>query len=597
MVEPIELKTTEQNEIQYPLGYTCNASGLWKTEKTKSGDYEQIRIGDPITFLGIGCAEDSNGWGSLLEWKSPDGLTRQYLLLFSALHEGKNEWAKHLADRGYNIIPKYRKLIENYLSEMATIHREKILSFPRRIGWLGSSYVLPSRVIGNADAFPQVTLTKSDLYSPRGTKEEWVRASRYCIGNIHFEFALAVAFAGSLMSLADIEFGSTFHLLGSSSCGKSTCQRIACSVWGGRSHKISWNTTDNGLEGIAVRSNDNLLVLDDISQANDRVLDKTSYMIANGEGKTRADRNANDRPTKTWKTIALSSGEESLESKCFEEVKAGQTVRFLDIPVERDMLTTLHGFASAEDIAKTIDSLTGKNYGFAGEQFLEYVVENYESLSATLPDRVKALAKKLRPADADTQVERVSQYFALVQCAGELAQEAGALPKEMDIASCVEKFVSLWLERRGTAGNMEETKIVRRVKMFLLKYGDSSFSLVGEECRSNTRYGYIRRGRDGKKKYMIDEGLFLSEVAKSDNKKLVYSALEKAGMLAGEGGKPTATFRFPEKTKNTRCVALRMPNEELLEEPVEEVVKVPKTGFVFETNPEDDIFRELAEAV
>ena len=591
MVEPFKLETTEQNEIRYPLGYTCNSKGLWKTEKTKSGDYEEIRIGDPITFLGIGCAEDSNGWGSLLEWKSPDGLTRQYLLLFSALHEGKNEWAKNLADRGYNIIPKYRKLIENYLSEMATIHREKILSFPRRIGWLGSSYVLPSRVIGNADAFPQITLNKSDLYSSRGTKEEWVRASRYCIGNIHFEFALAVAFAGSLMSLADIEFGSTFHLLGSSSCGKSTCQRIACSVWGGRSHKISWNTTDNGLESIAVRSNDNLLVLDDISQANDRVLDKTSYMIANGEGKTRSDRNANDRPTKTWKTIALSSGEESLESKCFEEVKGGQSVRFLEVPMERSMLNTLHGFASAEDIAKTIDSLTGKNYGFAGEQFLEYVVENYENLSATLPDKVKALAKKLRPSDADTQVERVSQYFALVQCAGELAQEAGALPKEMDIPTCVEKFVSLWLERRGTSGNMEEAKIVSRVKMFLLKYGDSSFSRKGEECRSNTRYGYIRRGRDGKDKYMIDEALFLKEIAKSDNKKLVYSALEKAGLLAGEGGKPTATFRFPEKNKNTRCVALSMPNEELIEEPVEEVVKVSKTGFVFENNPEDDIFR------
>ena len=600
MVEPFEIETTEKNEIMYPLGYTCNATGLWKTEKTKSGDYEQIRIGDPITFLGIGCAEDSNGWGSLLEWKSPDGLTRQYLLLFSALHEGKNEWAKHLADRGYNIIPKYRKLIENYLSEMATIHREKILSFPRRIGWLGSSYVLPSRVIGNADAFPQINLNECDLYSSRGTKEEWVRASRYCIGNIHFEFALASAFAGSLMRLANIETGSTFHFLGASSSGKSTCQRIACSVWGGRDHSVSWNTTDNGLEGIAVRSNDNLLVLDDISQANEKVIGKTSYMIANGQGKSRANRNGDTKPTKKWRTIALSSGEESLENKMFgvEEIKGGQCVRFLDIPVERDMLATLHGFASAEDIVKTIDSLTGKNYGFAGEQFLEYVVENYENLSASLPDEVKALAKKLRPADADTQVERVSQYFALVQCAGELAQEAGALPKEMDIAACVEKFVSLWLERRGTSGNMEETKIVSRVKMFLLKFGHSSFSRVGEECRSNTRYGYIRRGKDGKDKYMIDEALFLKEIAKSDNKKLVYSALKNAGLLAGEGGKPTATFRFPENdNRNTRCVALRMPNEELLEEPVEEVVKVPASRFIFETSPEEDIFQGLAHAI
>ena len=97
---------------------------------------------------------------------------------------------------------------------------------------------------------------------------------------------------------------------------------------------------------------------------------------------------------------------------------------------------------------------------------------------------------------------------------------------------------------------------------------------------------------------MIDEALFLKEIAKSDNKKLVYSALKNAGLLAGEGGKPTATFRFPENdNRNTRCVALRMPNEELLEEPVEEVVKVPASRFIFETSPEEDIFQGLAHAI
>ena len=69
MIEPFEIEKNEQNEIKYPLGYTCNATGLWKTQKTKSGDYEQIRIGEPITFLGYGCAEDRIGWGVLWEWK------------------------------------------------------------------------------------------------------------------------------------------------------------------------------------------------------------------------------------------------------------------------------------------------------------------------------------------------------------------------------------------------------------------------------------------------------------------------------------------------------------------------------------------------
>jgi uncharacterized protein (DUF927 family) len=67
----------------------------------------------------------------------------------------------------------------------------------------------------------------------------------------------------------------------------------AGSVWGGGGLKgwaRSWRTTDNALEAVAAAHCDLLLCLDEMSEAGAEVVAASSYMLANGAGKSRAAR-------------------------------------------------------------------------------------------------------------------------------------------------------------------------------------------------------------------------------------------------------------------------------------------------------------------
>ena len=599
MVKEIEVETMEQNGIKYPRNYVCNENGLFKVEKNRAGEYEQIRIGSPITFLGIGRDENSNGWGALLEWKSPDGLIRKHLLLFSTLNKPGNEWTEPFSDKGYNINPKCRTDILDFICQMADLNADKVLSFPRKIGWHDNSYVFPKEVIGDSDIVAQIPLNGRNLYAEGGSEEEWNKVAQYAVGNIPFEFALATAFAAPLMRLAGIDTGSCLHFQGVSSCGKTTCLELAASVWGSRDHKGSWRVTDNALESVAMLSNDNLLILDEISQVNGKALGNIAYMVANGEGKGRANRNGDIKEGKKWLTLALSSGEESLSYKMAqdEEVKGGQLVRWLDIPVEPTMVSNLHGFANAGKLADAVKHTTAKNYGFAGKKFVEYLVKHYDRLTANLPDWVDALTDSLVPANADGQVKRAAKVFALIQHAGEFAQKARLLPVEMDIAKCVKTMCDLWLEKRGTIGSSEEEKVVKEVITYLSLFGKIYFEDANGILRGNKCVGYTRKF-NGKTEYYMRRDVFFSEVVKNDNSKMVFKALKNADMLIydkmSSGKDRNDTVRpFPDNGgKKERCICLTMPDSDVVEEAVENKV----SRFVFD-EPNDNLFPEYADAI
>ena len=582
-MEEFEMETMEQNGIMYPKNYISKAEGLFRIEKNKYG-FRYIRIGKPLIFLGVGRDENSNGWGALIEWKSPDGLIRQHLLLFSTLHKPGNEWAEILSYKGYNINPKYRHEIQDFICQISDLNADKILSFPRRIGWQGNAYVFPKKVIGNDDIVPQIALNGRNLYAEGGTEEEWNKVAQYAVGNVPFEFALTTAFAGPLMRLANIDMGSFLHFQGVSSSGKTTCLELAASVWGSREHKGSWRVTDNALENIAVLSNDNLLILDEISQVNGKSLGNIAYMVANGEGKGRANRTGDiNKEGKKWLTLALSSGEESLAQKMGqdEEAKGGQLVRFLDIPVEPAMIKDFHGYADAGSLADAVKRITAKNYGFAGKKFIEYIVTNYARIAENLPDRVATLANELAPANADGQVKRTSKIFALIQHAGEFAQQAHILPVEMNVAECVKTVYDLWLEKRGTIGSIEEDKVVREVKKYLSLYGKHFFE---DDCGillGHKRIGY-RRKFNGKTEYYMRREVFFSEVVKNDNMKMIFKALKNAEMLVYDKGRNDTVRPFPDNDgKRERCICLTMPDTDVVEK-----VVTPASRFVFDDSQE-----------
>lgn len=115
-------------------------------------------------------------------------------------------------------------------------------------------------------------------------------------------------------------------------------------------HVRSWRITDNALEGVAALHNDNVLFLDEVGQVSASVLSDSAYMLANGQAKGRAGREGNMRRVLTWRLLFLSSGELGLADKLAEngmKSRGGQEVRFVGIPVDKSMITELHGLPDA----------------------------------------------------------------------------------------------------------------------------------------------------------------------------------------------------------------------------------------------------------
>ncbi len=243
----------------------------------------------------------------------------------------------------------------------------------------------------------------------------------------------SLAFAGALLDPLGIE-GGGLHLRGQSSRGKTSLLAVAASVWGSPQFIQSWRATANGLEGIASVCNGTLIALDEMGEISGKEAGAAAYMLANGQGKARADRNGNARQAARWRTVILSSGELSLADKMSEagqRIRAGQEVRILDVKADGQTygaFDDLHGSPSPAAFSDTVRKNAAAHYGTAGPVFVDHLLGDMD----TFRDQVRASIdgfKDIATGDLDGaqdgQIVRALDRFGLIAAAGELATAFG----------------------------------------------------------------------------------------------------------------------------------------------------------------------------
>jgi putative DNA primase/helicase len=168
---------------------------------------------------------------------------------------------------------------------------------------------------------------------------------------------------------------------------------VAGSAWGvgddANGYVRSWRATANGLEGVALGHTDTLLCLDELSQLAAKDAGEAAYMLANGAGKSRSSRDGSARKPAKWRVLFLSSGEIGLADKVAEDgrgkrLAAGQQVRIVDVAADAGagmgMFENLHGFESAEILARHLRSATQQHFGVAARQYIEAIVPDIDDL-------------------------------------------------------------------------------------------------------------------------------------------------------------------------------------------------------------------------
>lgn len=163
-------------------------------------------------------------------------------------------------------------------------------------------------------------------------------------------------------------------------------------------------------------------------------------------------------------------------SQAGKMVKAGQEVRFIDIPADAGkglgLFEELHGFSDAASFAEMLNSNSKQYHGVASRAFLKALAGNKVEYSIKLRELMTAFLQYV-PDNADGQIKRAANRFALVAAAGELAANITGW-EEGEAFRGVKTCFDAWLLERGE-GSHESNQALEVVRGRLLKWGDSRF--------------------------------------------------------------------------------------------------------------------------
>lgn len=447
------------------------------------------------------------GWGRLVSFTDADKIHKTTIIparLFGTSRSDELRGA--LLDAGLPIIAssaKAQRQLNDYLMREAPEDRARCVT---RTGWHGGSFVLPSQTFGpvNGERFYLADEGGgASAYERCGKFELWRGlVSRPCGEHRRALFAVACSFAGPLLDLAAAESGG-FHLVGGSSSGKTTALRLAASVWGSPdAYWRQWRSTDNGLEAIAEEFNDTLLALDEIGQADPKIIGEVSYMLANGRGKQRARKEGGARAIKSWRVMLLSTGEvgtAGLMNAAGQKSRAGHEVRLCELPADAGagfgLFDSTGGKASPRELATALVDCARVNYGHAGPLFVERLAAERPAIAQEARACIAQFVADVAPRGADGQVLRVAARFGLVAYAGELATHWRLTGWEFEaVGSACRHAFAAWLERRGTAGAKEPAAMVSQVRAFIEEHGGAGCQDLTDYKRSQGRGDAVRYG-------------------------------------------------------------------------------------------------------
>jgi uncharacterized protein (DUF927 family) len=451
-----------------------------------------------------------------------------------------------------------------------------------QVGWHGDCYVLPytdnkknTYIIDNGqkdsgnEYVLQSNSSSSRELTRKGTLKSWQEnVGKYCKGNSRLIIAVCASLASTLFSRLN-EDGCFFHFAGASSTGKTTTLYVAGSIWG-IIKPASFLTTHNAYEHLGKSSNDGLILLDELNQADSDAFSQIVYMGGNGSGKARMKRDCTAQAIAKFTNVALSTGEIGMDAKLGEKNKtatAGQGVRFMEILADAGaglgIFEDIHNFAGgASALANHLHTISKENCGVVIDEWMKFLVKNYDKTTQEIKDNLQNWIEQFVKQGADGQVQRVARKFAIIAIVGEMAISEGILPFDRgDAVNAVKKIFNGWLEQRGGTGCLEIQNVKKRLISFIQEQQNLRFlNADGTVNDKNIKIaGYIKYDKYGNvEEYLILPSVFTNEILLNNpNHDFLTKNLVADGFLLPDSkGKSSKLYRIPKYPNPRRVYAV-----------------------------------------
>jgi len=553
---------TEKDDVARPH-YCLTNEGVFYVGLNDDGQLAEPQfVCSPLRVEAKTRNSQSEEWGRLLTWTDADGHRHQWAAPAELLVGDPREFVRQLAAGGVEISASRNALqrLLTYVTQERTDARARNVRAP---GWHDHRYVLPSGESygGGEELFVyQHSGGLAHHYAEAGTLGDWKQAvGRRCIGNSRLVLSVSAMFAGPLLRFTGAT-GGGFHFVGGSSSGKTTALRVAASVVGPPEYAREWRSTANGLEGVAVLHNDATLILDELAQIDPRQAGDAAYLLANGSGKSRANRAGEAKAAARWRVLILSAGEIGLAQHMAEagkQARAGQAVRLADIPAEVEaghgVFEVLHDAEDGAAMSTLMKDAAARHYGAPWPRWLDYLASvDGPQLTTRLRAAIDSFLQEHVPAGAAGEVRRVAERFAIAAYAGELATACkhrltGWSKGEATKAAAI--CFNAWLRQRGGAGSADTAALLSQVRAFFEAHGDSRLEHMGapeSAAPVRDRAGYRRRNPLGLTEYLVFHEAFKRDLCNGHDARRAARALADAGWLQPDkAGKTSQVIRVP----------------------------------------------------
>lgn len=464
----VEVATAEDNVVrdtaapeviytipEYPFPYVRGKyGGVYVKSEDKEGNPKDMLVYENDFYLVNTVDDPLEGMSALFRLHLPQDGVKEFLVPMKEMI-AKDGFGKRVAEQGMGTIGKQMEALMHYANTSVKTYQKNKRADKARLqfGWADnySSFIVGDRQItatGVKYSPPSsVTLGLVNFFRQAGTLEKWKGvASFYNQPGMELHmFSMFAGFSSPLVPFCGETRGGILNLYSDGSgTGKTTMLRVVNSIFGHPEDLmlIKSDTMNSRISRIGAMQNITPTI-DEITNEPPEVTSDFLYDFLQARGKNRLKHSHNIERinSTTWKTNCLVTANAPIEDKLYVNKRSpdGELARFLDI--EYYAGNTLSKTESDE-----IFNPLKTNYGWAGDVYMQYVIQNLPAIIKLLDKLQKSIDK----AAGLTQRERYWSGLAVTPLVGGLvARSAGVLEfTDEDFKRVYDYVVALLIQKR-----------------------------------------------------------------------------------------------------------------------------------------------------
>lgn len=457
---------------------------------------------------------------------------------------------KYGADSWDNVVDYYVKFVRSMMKKKSvkkTFEHSKI----------GLGEYENERVIKLYEGIGIDSKYSGDKYNiePKGSYEEWLNMVKtQVLGKKYLELALVVGFTPMVLNVLSEEdslVSMIVNFCGSSSTGKTLATKLALSAWGypdmmDNGLLSSWFGTDQGILSSLVDNFGIPIGIDDTSlQSREKDYTNIIYQIVNGQTKLALNIDGSNRARGYWKTVVISSSEESILENT-DVNKKGVGVRILEVKAEQ--------ITESAENAEEIEKVVMKNYGHAGVEFSKTLVK---ISTLKISEMLEGYKVKLMDAiDGDSMTNRVAKKLAIIILTARLMRIC--LGIEIDMNALAATLIDI--EEK----NVEKRDLGEKAYEHLMEYFQTNMSKFFKDGSNPSHKKevlgkYLNDVDDKVCEIRVPVNNFKTIMKKLGfNDELVIKAWKNKGLLNHDKEKNTLLRVFRPETKRMQMYAIKV---------------------------------------